>query len=154
MVVVAFFMVVVARPSFGNRKPRASPWADGTSLSGSKTFLDFNPQHGFNPKRTVRPIRSRSAATTRAIRLETIASREILPPTTLPSSVIRLLSHDIVKRASTHTDSRATAWVAVTLDDGLNGYVASGDVRSPVDYRACFTRIEGVWKLTAFVAGD
>jgi len=45
-------------------------------------------------------------------------------------------------------------WTRVTLDDVGTGFVRSDLVRSPVDYRAVFTKRDGRWVMTAFVAGD
>jgi hypothetical protein len=44
-------------------------------------------------------------------------------------------------------------FVHVKADMG-EGYVRIAEVRSPIDYRAIFEKIDGKWKLTAFVAGD
>ena len=46
------------------------------------------------------------------------------------------------------------AWQRVTLADGRSGYVRSEDLRSPIDYRAAFRRIDGRWRMVAFIAGD
>ena len=45
-------------------------------------------------------------------------------------------------------------WRHVRTADGKEGWVAAADVRSPVGYRAGFSRINGEWKMTALVAGD
>ena len=45
------------------------------------------------------------------------------------------------------------AWVAVQLR-GRIGYVAAAYTRSPVDYRAIFSKRDGSWRLVTFVAGD
>lgn len=45
------------------------------------------------------------------------------------------------------------SWTAVRLG-GETGYAASGFVRSPIDYRAAFTKQDGVWLMTLLVAGD
>jgi hypothetical protein len=45
-------------------------------------------------------------------------------------------------------------WTAVQLDGKRVGYVASRFARSPIDYRAIFTRSDGRWQLTMFLAGD
>ncbi len=34
------------------------------------------------------------------------------------------------------------------------GYVKVAEIRSALDYRAVFEKVDGAWKLTAFVAGD
>ena len=44
-------------------------------------------------------------------------------------------------------------YVHVKADAGT-GYVKISEVRSPIDYRAVFQKIDGAWKLVAFVAGD
>lgn len=46
------------------------------------------------------------------------------------------------------------AWWRVRLADGREGFVRRGDLRSPVDYRAGFQRIDGRWRMIAFIAGD
>lgn len=45
------------------------------------------------------------------------------------------------------------SWTAVRIG-GETGYVASRFVRSPIDYRAAFTRQDGAWLMTLLVAGD
>lgn len=45
-------------------------------------------------------------------------------------------------------------WTKVKLKDGRTGFVRSDAIRSPIDYRALFRRVEGKWRLTALVAGD
>jgi len=49
---------------------------------------------------------------------------------------------------------RETAWVPVETPDGRKGFVSRQYVRSPVGWRAFFSRKEGVWRLVTFVAGD
>jgi hypothetical protein len=48
----------------------------------------------------------------------------------------------------------APGWRPVQLPDGRQGFIAARFVRSPIDYRAYFTKVNGVWRLTAFIAGD
>lgn len=45
-------------------------------------------------------------------------------------------------------------WTEVVLPDSRHGYVASRLTRSPIAYRAFFTRANGAWRLSLFVAGD
>jgi hypothetical protein len=45
-------------------------------------------------------------------------------------------------------------WQRIQLADGRSGYVRTEDIRSPVDYRAAFQRVDGRWRMTAFIAGD
>jgi hypothetical protein len=40
------------------------------------------------------------------------------------------------------------------LPGGRRGFVHAAYARSPVDYRAYFTRVDGRWQLTLFLAGD
>lgn len=64
--------------------------------------------------------------------------------------VAAVLSFAILKIAGQDSD----AWRAVKLDEGRIGYVSSSLTRSPIDYRAYFTRSSGQWRLTLFLAGD
>ncbi len=45
-------------------------------------------------------------------------------------------------------------WTAVTLAGRKIGYVASRFVRSPIGYRAYFSRQDGRWQMLMFIAGD
>jgi hypothetical protein len=45
-------------------------------------------------------------------------------------------------------------WIAVRVDGGRSGYIASRFARSPIDYRAIFREEGGQWKLVTLVAGD
>lgn len=45
-------------------------------------------------------------------------------------------------------------WAAVKLKNGKTGYIARQYARSPVDYRAFFSKKAGKWTLITFVAGD
>jgi hypothetical protein len=49
---------------------------------------------------------------------------------------------------------RQGPWTAVALSDARSGFVASELTRSPVDYRAFFTVVDGRWQMTMLVAGD
>ncbi|MGZ8780861.1 MAG: hypothetical protein ACXW31_13135 [Thermoanaerobaculia bacterium] len=68
------------------------------------------------------------------------------------AAAIATLSRDLVTRASEPGD--AGAWTKVATADGKSGFVESKFVRSPVDYRAGFTRSADGWRMTALVAGD
>ena len=46
------------------------------------------------------------------------------------------------------------SWRAVRLPDGRAGFVDRRYLRSPIDYRAAFARIDGRWQMTLFLAGD
>jgi len=73
--------------------------------------------------------------------------------------IIAHLSYNIVKPDYLGSPEPADPkqdpeWIKVETVGGMKGYVSSEFVRSPIGYRACFTKIGNNWKLTAFVAGD
>lgn len=78
-------------------------------------------------------VRARSAASRTA---QTVAS----------------LSYAIVEQVESKTPD--DDWVRVRLPGGAMGYVDQRYVRSPIDYRAIFTKDGGRWQMTVFVAGD
>ena len=45
-------------------------------------------------------------------------------------------------------------WLKVETLGGKKGFVSAKFVRGPVDYRACFEKKNGKWKMITFVAGD
>ena len=45
-------------------------------------------------------------------------------------------------------------WLKVQVPGGAMGFVRESEVRSPIDYRAVFSKVRGEWRLTALVAGD
>ncbi len=49
---------------------------------------------------------------------------------------------------------RDVKYVVGILLGGKKGYVSVKFVRSPIDYRACFEKKNGKWKMNTFVAGD
>ncbi len=66
--------------------------------------------------------------------------------------IVDTVSHLLLKRngpATEHAD-----WVSVTLQGGRTGYINRRYVRSPIDYRAIFKKIDGRWRMTMLVAGD
>ena len=67
------------------------------------------------------------------------------------SPVIATLDRDLL--AVPEWDFEA-AWQRVEMADGRAGYVRSTDLRSPVDYRAGFRKIDGRWRMITFIAGD
>jgi hypothetical protein len=68
--------------------------------------------------------------------------------------MIGRLSYDIVTNVDVPAAELAAGWTRVMTDDGRYGWVDSLTLRSPVGYRAGFTRRNGQWKLSAFVSGD
>jgi hypothetical protein len=77
----------------------------------------------------------------------------------LSSNTITKLSYNIVKIdfensvQDSKSDGRFT-WYKIETLGGLKGFVSADYVRSPIAYRACFEKKKGVWKMTAFIAGD
>ena len=66
--------------------------------------------------------------------------------------VISKLAHDIVKVPSWDPQLNGH-WIRVVTRAGA-GYVRRSEIRSPGDFRACFGRKAGVWKLRYLIAGD
>jgi hypothetical protein len=69
------------------------------------------------------------------------------------AAVVGVSSFGILPLARPSEDP-GESWTAVRLPGGQTGYVASHLVRSPIDYRAAFTKQGGTWLMTLFVAGD
>ncbi len=68
------------------------------------------------------------------------------------SPVITRLSYSIVKVDEWQTSQ---TWQKIQLKQNVQGYVLSTQVRSPIDYRACFVeRNNNQWLMTTLVAGD
>jgi hypothetical protein len=77
----------------------------------------------------------------------------------LSSKVVMQLSYNVVKidfenSVTSTTDPNKYIWTKINTLGDKTGYVSADFVRSPIDYRACFQKINGSWKMTAFVAGD
>ncbi len=77
----------------------------------------------------------------------------------LSSDIITNLSYNIVKvdyenSVRDSKNNEVFAWAKIETLGGLKGFVSAEYVRSPIDYRACFEKTNGKWKMTAFVAGD
>jgi hypothetical protein len=47
-----------------------------------------------------------------------------------------------------------TDYQAIKLPNGQEGYMSSKYLRSLIDYRAFFSKLEGKWLMTVFIAGD
>ena len=72
----------------------------------------------------------------------------------LDAPILTTLSFDIVRSADREEGLAAEGWRRVELSDGRTGYVSASYARSPLGYRALFTRERGVWLLSVLVAGD
>jgi len=66
------------------------------------------------------------------------------------------ISFEILKMDKPPASERSpeTAWVLVHLANGRPGYMRLSDIRSPIDYRACFVKRSGAWKMSVLAAGD
>ena len=69
------------------------------------------------------------------------------------SAVIAKVSFELV-RVEEQQDGASDEWTKIKLSDGRKGFVASRFTGSPVGWRANFTKENGEWRMTAFVAGD
>lgn len=67
------------------------------------------------------------------------------------SEAVAALEWDVL---TLHSDDGADAWLPVRLTDGRHGYVRREDVRSAIDSRAAFQKIDGRWRMVVFIAGD
>jgi hypothetical protein len=65
------------------------------------------------------------------------------------SPVVATLAYDIVTLVMSENEVRQ-----VKTADGKVGWVDARYVRSPVGYRAGFNKVQGQWRMNAFVAGD
>lgn len=45
-------------------------------------------------------------------------------------------------------------WWKVRMADGREGYARRSDLRMPADFRAGFQKVDGRWRMIAFIAGD
>ncbi len=70
------------------------------------------------------------------------------------SPVISALSYDLVKAPEGLGGKKPGGWIKVVTPDGEEGFVSASFVRSPVDYRASFTKVKGRWMMSALIAGD
>ena len=69
--------------------------------------------------------------------------------------IVASLSFDVIKVNDWAARKSGTQnWIQVELTGGGRGYVAEDFIRSPIGYRAIFTRKGGRWELTALVSGD
>ena len=71
----------------------------------------------------------------------------------IDGKVLEYLSYEVVKK-DPDAENSAGEWIKVTTSSGKTGYVSEKFVRSPIDYRACFKKVKGQWRMTVFVAGD
>ena len=80
----------------------------------------------------------------------------------LESTVITRLSYNVVTAEPEYKGPVKTGeemrphygWMYVRTLGGQTGFVSSKFLRSPIDFRASFEKINGSWRLTAFLVGD
>lgn len=65
--------------------------------------------------------------------------------------VLAVLSYAVLKGSEPYEPSR---WAEVQLKDGRRGFIEGQFIRSPLGYRAYFSKIKGSWRLMMFIAGD
>jgi hypothetical protein len=80
------------------------------------------------------------------------------------SPVVEVVSNEILKSDSqtlgTLSEAQLRAietfegWRPVILPEGRRGFVSSRYAYSPIGYRAIFAKVDGAWKMQAFVSGD
>lgn len=71
--------------------------------------------------------------------------------------VVATLTYDIVRadyENSVRDGDDDYAWLRITTPAGRPAFVQARNIRSPIDYRAIFTRSNGRWMMTSFIAGD
>lgn len=68
------------------------------------------------------------------------------------SEVLKTLSYELIPLDTSANSNEQ--WVAIKLPGDKKGYVSSAYVRSPVDYRAIFEKVDGRWQMTVLIAGD
>lgn len=84
-----------------------------------------------------------------AVRDDVIVRDGVNPIARLDHHIVRIAQDDPVRGGNRSASRRK-----VVLPDKREGWVAADEVRSPVDYRAAFDKRNGVWRMTALVAGD
>ena len=74
------------------------------------------------------------------------------------SPVVERLSYDVIQviqeRQKLKTVKGNSTWIHVLLSSGREGFVRRSQVRSPIDYRAGFEKINGKWLIAWLLAGD
>ena len=84
-----------------------------------------------------------------AVRNDVVVRDGVKPIATLDHHLVRIAAKDPIRLGNPHAPRRR-----VVLPDKREGWVPVDEIRSPVDYRAAFDKKNGVWTMTALVAGD
>jgi hypothetical protein len=77
----------------------------------------------------------------------------------LAAPVTATLHHVIVKVAdftpvAEKNGTGRRLWLKIINPDGSFGFVEKRELRTPSDYRACFRKIKGQWKMTLLLTGE
>lgn len=125
------------------------------------TFGDENPNSYYTPYLHTRFPEDYDAFEYAAITGKEVNIRD--KPTTkgklvtqLTYDIVKILQYDMEQAKQSQTIGGQTHnWQKIEMSDGKIGYVWGKFCRSPIDYRAGFSKVrdEG-WKMTFFVAGD
>jgi hypothetical protein len=86
-----------------------------------------------------------AAALGTGVRVRSAPSAQAAAVSSLDFAIVELVPNP----ASPNQD-----WTAIKLPGGRTGYVDSLLLRSPIDYRARFEKLDGRWQMTMFLAGD
>lgn len=68
------------------------------------------------------------------------------------SNVVAVLEYNIVNIEP--VKESPPGWRKIRTASGKSGWIQQRFVRSHIDYRACFERVDGQWKMVLLVAGD
>jgi len=85
------------------------------------------------------------------------ALRAHVPLRNSPADSAAVIAHvdwEILEWIQTERQGFDSKWIHVRTAQGTTGWVRESDVRSPIDYRAGFSRMNGEWRMSALVAGD
>jgi hypothetical protein len=76
----------------------------------------------------------------------------------LAGAVVATLSYAVVPLEAWNVEAESggvrAGWARIRLADGRTGFVSGAYLRSPVDYRAGFEKVNGSWRIVFFLAGD
>jgi hypothetical protein len=114
-----------------------------TALSRGGKFLDPEKRAFWAPYVYSAWPDDRDAFQSFAVIAENVPLRQSKDPA---SPIIATLSYDIVDRTEVEGEIKTA--------DGKTGFVEPKLLWSPIGYRAGFNRVDGQWRMNAFVAGD
>ena len=68
------------------------------------------------------------------------------------SQTVGALDYSIVELVG--APAAKAKWIQIRLGTGRTGFVGSKFLRSPIDYRINFAKVDGQWQIVSFLAGD